>query len=229
MLAAPPRSGYDRVNRAKRQAEELLMRSALNRCAAGTAGALRAVLLPVLSASAMCGTRRRRSCPYTPAVGTPSARRSWTRCADLSRAELKQNVMFVAAKLTACRGWAFLEATPQQPDGQPVDWTITPYREAAAEDMCGGDVDALLAAGRRALARARTGDLRHRRAVGGLGGAIRRARTSCFPSSTESPGGWRLAALAAWSRFDTRYLSLTTPSGNASIPSKSSVGGARDR
>ena len=58
--------------------------------------------------------------------------------------ELKQKVKFVAEKLTVCHGWAFLEAMPQQPDGQPIDWTITPYSEAVANDVCGGDVDALL-------------------------------------------------------------------------------------
>jgi hypothetical protein len=93
---------------------------------------------------ASCAHAAAQSCPYTPAIGTPERKAIMDALRAPVESELKQKVKFVAQRLTACRGWAFLEATPQRPDGQPVDWAITPYRDAVAADMCGGGVDALL-------------------------------------------------------------------------------------
>ena len=44
--------------------------------------------------------------------------------------ELKQKVVFLIHRLKVQNGWAFLEGVPQQPDGRPVNYAITPHRTA---------------------------------------------------------------------------------------------------
>jgi hypothetical protein len=106
-------------------------------------GTARAIA-PILALLASCAGAAAQSCPYTPAVGSPERKAIMDALRAPVESELKQKVKFVAGRLTACRGWAFLEATPQRADGRPVDWTLTPYREAVANGECGGYVNALL-------------------------------------------------------------------------------------
>jgi len=86
-----------------------------------------------------------KDCPYTPAPGTAERKAIMDTVREPVEKELKQRVVFVVAQLKVCRDWAFLEATPQQPDGRPVDWSIGVYADAIADDMCGGYIHALMA------------------------------------------------------------------------------------
>jgi len=85
-----------------------------------------------------------KDCPYTPASGSAERKAIMDALREPVMEEIKQRVVFVVQQLKVCRDWAFLEATPQKPDGQPVDWTIGAYADAVADDMCGGYIHALL-------------------------------------------------------------------------------------
>jgi hypothetical protein len=83
-------------------------------------------------------------CPYTPAAGSSERKVIMDAARVPVEKELGQRVTFLAKKFTVCRDWAFLEAVPQKPNGQPIDWTISSYAGDVAEDMCGFHVHALL-------------------------------------------------------------------------------------
>jgi len=103
--------------------------------------------LIVLAASlilAMGGTAAAQECPYTPAVGSAERKAIMDALRIPVQERLEQRVVFVANKFAACRGWAFSEATPQNPNGSTLDWAATPFRDDVAEGMCGGYIHALL-------------------------------------------------------------------------------------
>ena len=83
-------------------------------------------------------------CPYTPAPGSAERKAIMDSLRKPVVKELGQRVVFVVSQLKVCRNWAFLEATPQRPDGQSVDWAVGVYANAVADDMCGGYIHALL-------------------------------------------------------------------------------------
>ncbi len=58
--------------------------------------------------------------------------------------ELRQPVIFKVEWLRVRDGYAFLKAQPRRPDGGPIDFRKTKFREAAAEGMFDGGVLALL-------------------------------------------------------------------------------------
>jgi len=120
------------------------LRRPLARALPALSAALRATLLQVVLLAAMCGSAAAQECPYTPAVGSAERKAIMDTLRAPVEVQLKQRVVFVVEKFTACRSWAFLEATLQRPDGRPLDWTITPFNDAVAEDMCGGYIHALL-------------------------------------------------------------------------------------
>jgi hypothetical protein len=85
-----------------------------------------------------------QECSHVPPPGSAERKAILGTLRGPVQRELKQDVVFLAKKFAACRGWAFLEAEPQQPNGRPIDWSRTPYRAAMEEGLCGGHVDALL-------------------------------------------------------------------------------------
>jgi hypothetical protein len=85
-----------------------------------------------------------KDCPYTPAAGSAERKAIMDTLREPVMRELNQPVVFLAKQFTACRGWVFLEAEPQRPDGTPIDWSVTSYAEAMADGMCGGYVHALM-------------------------------------------------------------------------------------
>lgn len=84
-----------------------------------------------------------KDCPYTPAAGSAERKAIMDSLREPVMEALRQPVVFVVSQLNVCGKWAFLEATPQRPDGSPVDWTTGAYADAVADDMCGGLVHAL--------------------------------------------------------------------------------------
>jgi hypothetical protein len=59
--------------------------------------------------------------------------------------DLGQSVQFVVSTLRVQDGWAFVVATPQTPDGKPIDYARTRYASAIADGVFdGGTVFALL-------------------------------------------------------------------------------------
>lgn len=100
---------------------------------------LSAVILVAMSGVAAAG-----ACPYTPAVGSTERKAIMDAVRGPVQDYLKLPVVFVAKKFAACRGWAFLEAEPQMPDGKPMNWAATPFATDMAEGMCGGYIHALL-------------------------------------------------------------------------------------
>ena len=95
--------------------------------------------LPFAGANAVA-----KDCPYVPPAGSAERKAIMDSLRGPVQSELKQDVVFLTKKFAVCRDWAFLEAEPQKPSGQPVNWSITPYRAAVDEGMCGGYVHALL-------------------------------------------------------------------------------------
>ncbi|MGA0545914.1 hypothetical protein ACO2Q1_11615 [Brevundimonas sp. VNH65] len=53
-------------------------------------------------------------------------------------ADLGQPVMFVVQTLRAQGDWAYVVARPQQPDGQPIDFRRTRYRQAMEQGVFDG-------------------------------------------------------------------------------------------
>lgn len=101
-------------------------------------------LLFVTTLAALPAGAIAKSCPYTPAAGSAERKAIMDAVREPVVKALGQRVVFVVSQLKVCGNWAFLEAEPQQPNGQPVDWTIGTYAGAVADDMCGGYVHALL-------------------------------------------------------------------------------------
>ncbi|MDJ0514162.1 MAG: hypothetical protein QNJ62_12040 [Methyloceanibacter sp.] len=83
-------------------------------------------------------------CPYTPGVSTSERKAILNALRKPIVRELGQGVRFVIERLSVCRGWAFVEATPQSSTGEAVDWSISSYADAVKHDACGGYVHALL-------------------------------------------------------------------------------------
>jgi hypothetical protein len=107
--------------------------------------ALRSAIVVLLAAilAALAGSAWAKECPYTPAAGSAERKAIMDSLRNPVMDALKQPVVFVVEQLKVCGDWAFLEARPQQPDGEPVDWTIGDYSGAVADDMCGGYIHAL--------------------------------------------------------------------------------------
>ena len=59
-------------------------------------------------------------------------------------AELDHTVIFVVSTLRTDGEWAYLDATPVNPDGSPLDWKATPFAEAQAAGMMEDNVLVLL-------------------------------------------------------------------------------------
>ena len=82
--------------------------------------------------------------PYTPAPQTPERK----AIADALRApvekKLKKSVVFKIDHLKVQGGWAFLRGVPQRPDGKPMDYGDTPYREQKELGMFDDQISALL-------------------------------------------------------------------------------------
>jgi len=53
-------------------------------------------------------------------------------------------VQFVISAINVMGQWAYVDAKPQRPDGRPINWRATKYREAFDADMFSGLVLALL-------------------------------------------------------------------------------------
>lgn len=92
----------------------------------------------------MTGVAAAASCPYTPAVGSSERKAIMDALRGPVEEHLRLPVVFVAKKFAACRGWAFLEAVPQHPNGEALNWAATPFKDDVAEGMCGGYVHALV-------------------------------------------------------------------------------------
>jgi len=90
------------------------------------------------------GAAAAKDCPYTPKAGSAERKAIMDALREPAMKELKQPIVFVVAQFKICRDWAFLEATPQKPDGGPVDWSLGVYGDAVANDMCGSYIHALL-------------------------------------------------------------------------------------
>jgi hypothetical protein len=53
-------------------------------------------------------------------------------------------VQFVITALNVMGPWAYVDAKPQRPDGRPINWRATKFRQAYEADMFSGLVLALL-------------------------------------------------------------------------------------
>jgi hypothetical protein len=100
--------------------------------------------LAVLAIISLLSNASAQECPHVPTLHSAERKAIMDTIRGPVVGELKQQVIFLAKKLAVCRNWAFLEAEPRQPDGRPIDWSLTPYRTAVDEGMCGGHVHALL-------------------------------------------------------------------------------------
>lgn len=81
---------------------------------------------------------------YTPPPGSGERGAIMDGIRGLIFAELRQPVIFKVEWLRVRGGYAFLKAQPRRPDGGPIDFRKTKFREAAAEGMFDGGVLALL-------------------------------------------------------------------------------------
>lgn len=98
----------------------------------------------MLQLTAPLGSASAAPCPYTPARGTPERSAIMDAVRPSVRRALGQRVQFVVQTLSVCGSWAFLEAEPQKRNGRPIDWSLSSYADAVADDVCGQLVHALL-------------------------------------------------------------------------------------
>ncbi|HYG82520.1 MAG TPA: hypothetical protein VD861_19140 [Pyrinomonadaceae bacterium] len=82
--------------------------------------------------------------PYTPAPQTAERK----AIADALRVpvekKLKKSVVFKIEHLKVLDGWAFLRGVPQRPDGKPMDYSDTSYRQQKDLGMFDDQICALL-------------------------------------------------------------------------------------
>lgn len=76
-------------------------------------------------------TTHAQETPHTPATGTTER----TAILDAARAPaekaLGRKVVFRVNRLSVLKGWAYLEASMQGPDGQPISYADTSFQQAA--------------------------------------------------------------------------------------------------
>lgn len=81
---------------------------------------------------------------YTPRPGTPERAAIMDAVRAAVAPELKKPVKFLVATLKVQGDWAFLIATPQQPNGRPFDYSGTIYETQINEGAFDDAIDALL-------------------------------------------------------------------------------------
>jgi hypothetical protein len=102
-------------------------------------------ILAPLQFAMFASTASAAGCPYTPAASSAERKAILNALRKPIARELGQAVRFRIETLSVCRGWAFVEATPQKPNGKPIDWSLSSYEDAVANDACGLLVHGLLA------------------------------------------------------------------------------------
>ena len=87
---------------------------------------------------------RAQSQPYTPEQGSAERQIIMDTVRPLVERDLNQKVVFKVSRLSVQNGWAFMIVTPQQPDGQAVDFSRTRFRRDYEQGMFSDVVIALL-------------------------------------------------------------------------------------
>ena len=103
---------------------------------------LRALLFGMLACTGMSPALAQDV--HTPAVGSSERRDILAAARVPVEQELGQPVRFRIDRLRVVDGWAFLDATPEDLHGQPLDYSATPYAEAQRLGMFDDGFVALL-------------------------------------------------------------------------------------
>lgn len=82
--------------------------------------------------------------PHTPERGSPERKAILDALRVPVEKQLKQSVVFKVNELNVQKGWAFMLGVPQQPDGNPVDYTGTVYQTAKDDGVFDDGIVALL-------------------------------------------------------------------------------------
>ena len=82
--------------------------------------------------------------PYTPAPQTAERKAIVDALRVPVQAKLKKSVVFKVDHLKVQDGWAFLRGVPQRPDGKPMDYSDTPYRNQIGLGAFDDGISALL-------------------------------------------------------------------------------------
>ncbi len=72
---------------------------------------------------------------YTPQRGTAERTAIMNATRVPISSDLRQPVIFVVNELRSDGHWAYMAATPEQPDGAPIDWSSTDFAEAWREEL----------------------------------------------------------------------------------------------
>ena len=84
----------------------------------------------LLALLALAGPAGAQGGVRTPPPGSPERAAILDAARAAVHEQLRQPVRFRVDHLRVRGGWAFLQATPQRPDGRPPDYRGTPYQEA---------------------------------------------------------------------------------------------------
>ena len=79
---------------------------------------------------ASCASARAQDTLHTPKPNSSERKAIIDTLRAPVEKELKQKVVFRVQRLNVQNGWAFLQGVPQQPDGKPVNYRITPHQVA---------------------------------------------------------------------------------------------------
>jgi len=108
---------------------------------------MRRIILALVVAAAAC-TRVAAQAPVIPVErGMPLRAEILDALRPSIEKETGGPVQFVISVINVMGAWAYVEAKPERPDGQPINWRATKFREAYDADMFSGLVLALLRRG----------------------------------------------------------------------------------
>src|SRR4051794_26335380 len=81
--------------------------------------------------------------PWTPKPGNPERKAILDALRPSVERELGQRVVFRPKQLAVQGDWAFFYGDPQRPDGKPIDYRRTKFREEVKDGVFGGGIGAL--------------------------------------------------------------------------------------
>lgn len=81
---------------------------------------------------------------WTPQVGDPQREGILNMVRPYAQADLGGSVKFVVEVIQTDGRWAYLQAVPQRPNGQPIDWEQTRFGLMMREGMMSDVIMALL-------------------------------------------------------------------------------------
>jgi hypothetical protein len=99
------------------------------------------LILSLVAGMAVCSPS---AAQHTPPPGSPLRANILDGLRPTVQAEIGGPIQLVVNELRVLQNWAYVAARPQRPDGAPIEWHATKFRQAWADDTMSDLVLALL-------------------------------------------------------------------------------------